>query len=88
METIRKLRGRMGLTQVELAKKIGVSRATMNSYERPSFDHIPEKAAKKLCSVFNVTEFELYGIDNIRFKPTTPEEAKTLIREISERYIG
>jgi transcriptional regulator with XRE-family HTH domain len=62
-ENIRSLRGARKMTQAELAKRIGVTDATISAYEvgtrTPSFE-----ALVKLAQVFRVSTDNLLGFSN------------------------
>lgn len=64
MNRIKELRTKNSLTQRELAKKIGVSDAAINKYEKgimqPKIDKV-----KKLSDFFNVSPAYLMGISNL-----------------------
>ena len=86
MENIRKLRGKAGLTQKQLADKIGVSRAAVHEMEKNTRHNVKKNVADKLCSLFNVNTFELYGLDNLKFLPANGDEASKLIDAIKDAY--
>ena len=62
-ERIKELRGKVGLTQKQLAKRIGVTRATVNSWEMalsaPSCCYLAE-----LSKVFGVSADYLLSLDD------------------------
>ena len=62
-ERIKELRDKSGLTQKQLAKRIGVTRATVNSWElahsAPSCGYLAE-----LSKVFGVSTDYLLGLDD------------------------
>lgn len=63
-EQIKLYRQSLGLTQTDIARKIGVSRQAYQHYEQgdrePTFDTL-----KKLCIIFDCTADELLEIDTI-----------------------
>ncbi|MCL2861563.1 MAG: helix-turn-helix transcriptional regulator [Firmicutes bacterium] len=58
---IRELREEKGLTQGQLAKAIGVHRATIGHYEI-GYTEPDIKTIKKLCKFFDVTSDYLLGL--------------------------
>ncbi len=78
-EKIKKLRISAGLTQSQLAKKLGVSTSTVGMYEQGR--RKPDGTMLiKLCDVFSVTADSLLGVS----APLC--EAADIIREVSERF--
>lgn len=57
---IKKLRKERGLTQAQLAKKVGCSSWTISAWECDLRSPNPTQR-KKLCEVFGITESELHG---------------------------
>jgi len=74
-------RNAAGLSQAELAKKIGVSPSTISMYEvgkrEPDFE-----TEEKLADFFNVSLNVLRGKDDEEPRPVISKE----LREIMERY--
>lgn len=82
---IRKLRGEMGLSQIELAEKIGVTRYTIIQLESTETEKvITERLAEKLCEVFNCSMVELYGWSIFRIPLKTEEEKQKVIEMINK----
>jgi transcriptional regulator with XRE-family HTH domain len=69
---IRTLRQNLGLSQIELAKIIGVSKSTMSNYERNYSIPDPDIVVS-LANYFNVTIDFLYDLEN---KPVHPNITK------------
>lgn len=84
MQNLKKLRGKMGISQAELAKEIGISRVSINYLECGITTTSNKKTEKKLCDFFNVTPCELYGIDNLRYFPNDKEDMEKLIKTLEE----
>ena len=64
-ERIRNLRLERNLTQLQLARRIGVSTGTVSSYEN-SETNPPLDTLIKICKVFNVSADFLLGINDAR----------------------
>lgn len=70
-DRIRQLREEKNLLQKELAKKIGVSKPTVSAWEQGT--RSPNSTQrKKLCSIFGITESELFSSQPLP-KNITPE---------------
>ncbi|MFH1384661.1 MAG: helix-turn-helix transcriptional regulator [Candidatus Omnitrophota bacterium] len=61
---LRKAREARGLTQKELADKVGISQRMMNYYENKS-TYPPVKLIPKLCKLLKISSDELLGIKNL-----------------------
>lgn len=82
---IRKLRGQAGMSQIDLAQKIGVNRATIIQLEASNNEKvITKRLADKLCEVFNCGLIELYGMSIFRI-PLETEEDKMKVIEMLNR---
>jgi DNA-binding XRE family transcriptional regulator len=82
---VRKLRGQAGLSQIELAKLIGVTRYTIIQLEASDNEKvITKRLADKLCEVFNCSLIELYGMSIFRI-PLETEEDKMKVIEMLNR---
>lgn len=86
MKNIKMLRGREGLTQIELAEKLGINRGTLVIAETENDKPLSKSLTKKMCEIFKVKEWELYGIANLRYKPETKEELEKFIEIIRKEY--
>ena len=86
MKNIKMLRGREGLTQSELAEKLGIHRGTLALVESDDDKPISKALAKKLCDFFKVKEYQLFGLANLIYKPKTKEELEEFIEIIRREY--
>ena len=86
MRNVKMLRGREGLTQIELAEKLGINRGTLVIAEAENDKPLSKSLTKKMCEVFKVKEWELYGIANLIYKPETKEELEKFIEIIRKEY--
>ena len=76
---LKEIRTKRGLTQVEVAKKLGVAQVTYCNYELGNRE--PDISTLiKLADLFNVTIDELFG-----YKPLKEKEVKPVSKE--ERFI-
>ena len=79
-ERIKELRERNGLTQSELARKLYITRSSVNAWEMAISIPSTEKIAQ-LCQILHTTSDYLIGLDDTETLPLknySPEE-KTLI---------
>ena len=60
---IKQLREAKGLSQVNLAKRIGVSKYLMNKYENNIVENIPSKNIERLAAALGTTPQHLMGWD-------------------------
>ena len=51
---IRQARRDLGMSQTELANKSGLSRSTISSLERDSFDDLGVRRLERICAVLNL----------------------------------
>lgn len=88
MEKIKKLRGVYGISQKELAEKIGISRNTLIKMESETNNEVNHniKDIKKICDFFSIKPYELYGIDILKYKPKNKEEFFEIIMLLQEEY--
>lgn len=84
MNNIKKHRGSLGLSQQQLADKIGVSRATIIGLENYDNIYLSIETAKKLSELFNCSIVDVYGVDILRYVPRNEEEKKQIIDIINE----
>lgn len=68
MKNIKKLRAKMDMSQETLAKMVGVSRTTLNTWENNA-SILSEKNEKKLLDIFKCNIYELYGMDEFKHYP-------------------
>ena len=79
-QRIRDLRIKKGLTQDELAQKMGyTSRSTIDKIEKGLVD-LPQSKLTKLTSILDTTHFYLLGWTE------SPEECRNEISIVSEKY--
>lgn len=84
MNNIKKLRGREGLTQIDLANQINVTRALIVKLEKDDCHSTSQSTTEALCKRFNVSPCELYGLDNLKHMPQSKEDCLYLINLLEE----
>ena len=63
---ISKYRKKSGLSQAELAQKIGVKNSTVSSWERGA--NAPDiETLFRICKLFNVTVADMFGCDTVDY---------------------
>ena len=72
MKNIKRLRAKMDISQEDLAKKVGVSRTTLNTWEN-SAAKLTEENEQKLLDIFGCNIYELYGMDEFKHYPKEAE---------------
>ena len=77
---IRKLRGKEGLFQEELAKKLGISRTAVIALEKPDCTCLTPKRAEQIAGIFNCSTVEVYGFGIFRCPVETDEDKIRIIK--------
>lgn len=72
MKNIKRLRAKINISQEELAKKVGVTRTTLNTWEN-TISKLSEENEKKLLDIFGCNIYELYGMDEFKHYPKESE---------------
>ena len=97
-ENIKAGRKKVGLTQEELANKLGVKKQTVQKYESGIITNIPSDNIEKMAVIFETTPADLMGWNEIKLVPKpgneldetlakdfnrlTPEEQKIILAQI------
>lgn len=84
MNKLVKLRGKIGISQKELAEEFGVSRQTINNFENGG--KCKAELIMKICHKFGVTPCELLGIENLLYPPMNKEDLKIFIEILTKEY--
>ena len=79
MSNLTKIRGKHGLTQTELGKVLGISRAGMSYIEKAP---LSAKNAQKVAAILGENVFTILGEDVLKLKPQTEEDKQALIEII------
>lgn len=80
MDSIKKYRSKLGLSQIELGKKVGVGRACVIYWESKKCNSLTKNNAKKLTELFQCTEVQLYGKDSLKIVPQNDNDRIYLIK--------
>lgn len=87
MNNLKEYRLKLGLTQDELSKKVGIVRTTINKYET-GFMPMTLNTAKKLSKFFDCKPDELLGEDKCRaIIKTAKKDHKPSFREALDGFI-
>lgn len=62
--TIKRLREQSGMTQEELALRLGVKKAAVNKYETGRVINLKRSTIEKLCRIFDVMPQDILGISD------------------------
>ena len=62
--TIKRLREQSGMTQEELASRLGLKKAAVNKYETGRVVNLKRSTIEKLCRIFDVMPQDLLGLDD------------------------
>lgn len=79
MNNVKKYRGKIGLTQSQLADKIGVTRALIVNLEKEDCHSTSQSTTEALCELFEISPCELYGVDNFKYFPESKKDCEYLI---------
>ena len=82
-DRIRSLRKKFGMTQKELADKLGVTKTIVNRYESGTIKNIKRSSIEIMCNLFNTSASYLLGIEEL--EDSLAKETK-LIEQIQDVY--
>lgn len=85
-ERIKELRKALGLTQQQMADKLGIKRGTVATFEVSRVSVPSDAAVMLICKTFNVREEWLRTGEGEMFEPV--EEREALERELQELFHG
>lgn len=83
-ERIKELRTKIGLSQVEFADKINVSKQTLYKYENNIIANIPSDKIEASAKLGNISPSYLMGWDNIDWN--LPQKQKQCRKEFVEKW--
>ena len=87
-KNIRKYRKQMGLTQEELAKRIGYTdRSSIAKIEKGSVD-LPQSKITQIAKVFGISSKDLMGNDGIDVEPFSFSEITSISKQTFPLYDG
>ncbi len=75
-ERIRKKREEIGISQTELAKKVGISKQTLYKYETNIITNIPSNTIENIANILNLSPAILMGWENEKI-PNNIKQAHT-----------
>ncbi len=76
---LKDLRIEKGATLEEIADYVGISKQRYHQIESAGITNTHEAAARDIAEFFGVNLFELAGVDNFKFKPSTKDDFDALI---------
>lgn len=89
---IRKLRGKEGLSQIELAKKVGITRTSIIALEKENCTCLTPKRAEQLAGIFNCSIVDVYGFGIFKHPVVTDEDkiklAKMLVDSLNDKELA
>lgn len=84
---IRKGRGMVGMTQSQLAERLGVSRQTVANMEKNPNYRLSRDKAERLADIFGCSIYDLCGnLFPQGYEPQSEDERKQYLREAERRY--
>ena len=88
-ERIRKKREEIGISQTELAKKVGISKQTLYKYETNIITNIPSNTIENIANILNLSPAILMGWENEKI-PNNIKQAHTSQIDVrsEERRVG
>ena len=84
MKNLKRLRGLAGITQKELSEATKIPRTRLVYFESDECHCLSETVERKLCEFYKVDIFELYGIDILRYIPSSQTELQYVIDILEE----
>ena len=89
-ERIKKVRSKLGMSQVDFADKINVSKQTLYKYENNIITNIPSDKIEAAARLGNVSPAYLMGWDNNNYQDTQPvllgSELNNIFERLAEEY--
>ena len=74
MNNIQKYRGLKGITQVELADALNMTRPGLSYLEHSNAKNVNQKKLEKMSEILGVSIVKLLGEDNFKNVPSTVED--------------
>ncbi|MBR3208855.1 MAG: helix-turn-helix transcriptional regulator [Bacilli bacterium] len=79
MNNVKMYRGLAGLSQKELAERVGITRQGLVFIENGRSWLINRKILTKICEELNVSKPRILGLENFKYIPETKEDADYMI---------
>lgn len=88
MNILKSIRYEKGLSQEQVAKACGISRATVNKIESKRSGNISVDTLEKICEFYGKSITDVLEVDGmLTFKIKNRKEAKAVIKAIKEKYL-
>lgn len=91
-DRIKEMRSKLGLTQEELGKKLGVKRAAVNKWETGEVENIKRGTLEEMCRIFKVRPSWLMDLDvpdvTLTYEAPGKQPVKVLVDQESSPIIG
>lgn len=84
MNNVKKFRCKIGLSQLELANKLGLHRTYITALESPNCERISNDLARRMAEVFGCSVFEVHGTNVFHEAPKTDEDKILLIKMLAK----
>jgi transcriptional regulator with XRE-family HTH domain len=84
MKNIKKLRYQLGMTQQQLADKLGLTKSHISFLEKDSTRTISKCTVEKMADILGCSVSYLYGMENFKIEPETDEEKIEIINFLIE----
>ena len=79
MRNIKYYRGKAGLSQKELAEKVGIDRHYLSILEGQNDNKVARRFGHKIAEVLNVSFFAIAGESAFRYMPETDEDIEIIM---------
>lgn len=79
MKNIKKIRYQLGITQQQLADKLGFTKSHISFLEKNDTKTMSKDTAKRISEVLGCSVTYLYGMENFKYEPQTDEERLEII---------
>ena len=84
MKNIKKFRYQLGITQEELAVRLGITKSHVSFLEKKTTKTLAPGTAKKLSDLFGCSICSLYGMENFKVEPQNDAEKLEMINFLIE----
>lgn len=88
MNNVKYYRGMIGMTQQELADKLGIVRTNVSMIENGQIGNVSFDTVEKLCELFGVTPIRLFGLEALKYAPQNDNDIDYLIGLLMEEKNG
>ena len=88
MNNIQKFRKEQGISQLEFAAMLEMTRPGLSYVEHSNARFIKEEKLKKMSDILNISIVKLLGMDNLKYLPTTIEDIDFMIEMLEQLKMG